>query len=70
MRSSTLTVRSERSTVTCRAGLMLRLLAGLQRCLHNQRTRRQLAQLDGRQLADAGITSAERDAELAKPFWR
>jgi uncharacterized protein YjiS (DUF1127 family) len=29
-----------------------------------------LAQLDGRQLADTGITQADRDAELDKPFWR
>jgi uncharacterized protein YjiS (DUF1127 family) len=70
MRSSTLTVRSELQGVTCRAGLMLRLLAQLQLWRQNSRTRRQLAQLDGRQLADAGITSSERDAELAKPFWR
>ena len=36
----------------------------------NRQTRRQLARLDSRQLADAGITEAQRQAELAKPFWR
>lgn len=70
MRSSPLTVRTEFQAVSCRAGLMLRLLAGLQTWRQNSRTRRQLAQLDARQLADTGITQAERDAELDKPFWR
>jgi uncharacterized protein YjiS (DUF1127 family) len=70
MRSSTLTVRTEFQGVTCRAGLMLRLMARLQLWRQNSRTRRQLAQLDGRQLADAGISPSERDAELDKPFWR
>lgn len=36
----------------------------------NARTRRQLAKLDERQLADAGITPSERISELKKPFWR
>lgn len=36
----------------------------------NLRTRSQLARLDSRQLADAGITEAQRQAELEKPFWR
>ncbi|AZC21832.1 hypothetical protein C4K39_0118 [Pseudomonas sessilinigenes] len=34
------------------------------------RTRRLLAQLDERQLADSGISHCERAAELRKPFWR
>ena len=42
------------------------VLCGWQR---NLRTRRQLARLDSRQLADAGITEAQRQNELAKPFW-
>lgn len=70
MRSSTLTVRSELPTVTCRAGLMLRLWARVLLWQQNSRTRWQLAQLDDRQLADAGITASEREVELAKPFWR
>jgi uncharacterized protein YjiS (DUF1127 family) len=36
----------------------------------NLRTRRQLARLDTRQLADAGISEAQRQQELATPFWR
>ncbi|HEY1029327.1 MAG TPA: DUF1127 domain-containing protein [Pseudomonas sp.] len=36
----------------------------------NRRTRQQLARLDARQLADAGISSAQRSEELDKPFWR
>lgn len=34
------------------------------------RTRRQLAALDARQLADVGISHSERLDELSKPFWR
>ncbi|WP_085723454.1 DUF1127 domain-containing protein [Pseudomonas sp. R37(2017)] len=47
-------------------GLPKRLFAGLERA----RTRRLLAQLDDRQLADLGISLAERCNELDKPFWR
>ena len=32
--------------------------------------RRQLAQLDLRQLSDVGISPGDRMAELSKPFWR
>jgi len=46
---------------------LLRLL----RLWHQRiRTRRQLAALDERLLADAGISPSERLAELRKPFWR
>lgn len=48
----------------------LRLLAALLLWRQHARTRRQLAQLDERLLADAGISTAERHAELTKPFWR
>lgn len=47
-----------------------RLLALLGLYLHNTRTRRQLAELDSRQLADLGISPSERVAEISKPFWR
>ncbi|UTW06052.1 DUF1127 domain-containing protein [Pseudomonas benzenivorans] len=40
------------------------------RWLRNVRTRRQLANLDERLLADAGITPSERRSELDKPFWQ
>jgi uncharacterized protein YjiS (DUF1127 family) len=50
--------------------LWLRAYAALCGWQRNRCTRRQLARLDSRQLADAGITEAQRQAELAKPFWR
>lgn len=48
----------------------LRILARLAMWRRNARTRRQLARLDDRQLADAGISSCDREMELDKPFWR
>ncbi|WP_339525040.1 DUF1127 domain-containing protein [Pseudomonas sp. EA_35y_Pfl2_R111] len=50
--------------------LWLRAYAALCGWRRKLRTRRQLARLDSRQLADAGITEAQRQAELARPFWR
>lgn len=47
----------------------LKLYATLLHWQRNLRTRRQLARLDARQLADAGISEAQRQAELSKPFW-
>lgn len=64
------TDHAEDSRVASRTAFAVHLLARLQLCWQNARTRRQLAQLDARQLADAGITQAERDSELDKPFWR
>lgn len=66
----TATAGSECSPVPPRSSLAVRLLVRVQGYLQNSRTRRQLAQMDGRQLADVGITQAERDSELDKPFWR
>lgn len=48
----------------------LGLYAMLRHWQRNRRTRRQLALLSEQQLADAGISSAECEQELAKPFWR
>lgn len=48
----------------------LRAYAALCRWQRNLHTRSQLARLNSRQLADAGITEAQRQAELEKPFWR
>ena len=48
----------------------LNLYARLRQWQRNSRTRRQLARLDSRQLADAGISEAQRQLELDKPFWR
>jgi len=53
-----------------RGSWLLRVIASLSLWQQNARTRRQLAQLDARLLADAGINPAERLAELDKPFWR
>lgn len=33
-------------------------------------SRRELAQLDDRMLHDIGITSADVDSEVSKPFWK
>lgn len=46
------------------------LLALLHIWQQRSRSRRQLAQLDSRLLADTGISEAERQVELSKPFWR
>jgi uncharacterized protein YjiS (DUF1127 family) len=48
----------------------LRLVAVIVVWRRNARTRKQLARLDDRQLADAGICPCEREMELEKPFWR
>lgn len=47
-----------------------KLLQLLQLWRQRSRTRRQLAMLDERLLADAGISHSERMDELDKPFWR
>lgn len=46
------------------------LLALLHIWQQRSRSRRQLAQLDPRLLADTGISAVERQVELSKPFWR
>lgn len=52
------------------SALPLRLLATLLTWQRRMVSRRQLARLDARLLADAGISEAQRHAELSKPFWR
>ena len=47
-----------------------RLLRGLWQGLERARTRRLLAQLNGRDLADLGLSHADRLNEMEKPFWR
>ena len=42
----------------------------LMQLYRHHRTRRQLAMLDSRLLADIGISEAERQAVLAKPLWK
>lgn len=48
----------------------LNVYARLQHWQRNLRTRRQLAQLSEQELADVGISHAQRLEELDKPFWR
>jgi uncharacterized protein YjiS (DUF1127 family) len=50
--------------------LPLRLLANLMLWQRRISSRHQLARLDARLLADAGISEAQRCEELSKPFWR
>jgi uncharacterized protein YjiS (DUF1127 family) len=47
-----------------------RVLSTLAKWARQAHERRQLAQLDHRELSDLGISSADRMTELAKPFWR
>jgi uncharacterized protein YjiS (DUF1127 family) len=51
-------------------GLWRRARWYLRQWRQNLYSRKQLARLDGRLLADAGISEAQRQMELAKPFWR
>ncbi|MGZ9665687.1 DUF1127 domain-containing protein [Pseudomonas sp. GNP014] len=47
-----------------------RLLRGVWQALERARTRRLLAQIEQRDLADLGLSHADRLSELEKPFWR
>jgi uncharacterized protein YjiS (DUF1127 family) len=50
---------------------LFRLLVAWRRRWRIRRdTRRDLAELDARQLADVGISARQRDAECAKWFWQ
>lgn len=42
----------------------------LMQMARTHRTRRQLAQLSDHLLADIGLTEAQRQAEVLKPFWK
>ncbi|KRW60866.1 DUF1127 domain-containing protein [Pseudomonas sp. TTU2014-080ASC] len=52
------------------SALSLRIFSAIVQWRRRAISRRQLAHLDARLLADAGITEAQRQAELSKPFWR
>lgn len=52
------------------SGLPLRIVATLVLWQRRVVSRSQLARLDSRLLADAGISESQRQAELKKPFWR
>ena len=60
----------EHSSSNTTSALPLRLFAALLLWQRRIVSRRQLARLDARLLADAGISEAQRHAELSKPFWR
>ncbi|MGC6374027.1 DUF1127 domain-containing protein [Pseudomonas sp. K2I15] len=49
--------------------LLKRAASALARWEQRARTRRLLAQLDPRELSDAGISHGDRTAELSKSFW-
>ncbi|MDL0432208.1 DUF1127 domain-containing protein [Marinobacter sp. TBZ242] len=42
----------------------------LMHMVRTHRSRRQLAQLSDHLLADIGLTEAQRQAEILKPFWK
>ncbi|KIU50277.1 MULTISPECIES: DUF1127 domain-containing protein [Pseudomonas] len=60
----------ENNAQQSQGSLPLRLLANLMLWQRRIASRHQLARLDSRLLADAGISEAQRYEELSKPFWR
>jgi len=50
--------------------LLRRTFSTLAKWVRHAYERRQLAQLDLRELSDVGISPGDRMAELSKPFWR
>lgn len=58
------------NTQTAQTSTPLRFLANLMLWQRRIASRHQLARLDARLLADAGISEAQRYEELSKPFWR
>ncbi|MBY8949267.1 DUF1127 domain-containing protein [Pseudomonas sp. SH10-3B] len=50
--------------------LLRRTVSTLAKWVRHAYERRQLAQLDLRELSDVGISQGDRVAELSKPFWR
>ncbi|KPX13248.1 DUF1127 domain-containing protein [Pseudomonas syringae] len=61
---------SESTVTTAKASLPLRVFANLMLWQRRLSSRHQLARLDARLLADAGISESQRYEELSKPFWR
>lgn len=60
----------DHSQTTGSSALPLGILSTVLQWQRRVISRRQLARLDSRLLADAGISEAQRQAELNKPFWR
>lgn len=63
-------LRFNDTTTESKASLPLRVLANVSLWQRRLASRHQLARLDSRLLADAGISEAQRCEELSKPFWR
>ena len=61
---------NESNAVNTQASMPLRVLANLMLWQRRISSRHQLARLDSRLLAEAGISEAQRYEELSKPFWR
>ena len=61
---------NESNAVKTQTSMPLRVLANLMLWQRRISSRHQLARLDSRLLADAGISEAQRYEELSKPFWR
>ncbi|BBP86236.1 DUF1127 domain-containing protein [Pseudomonas sp. No.21] len=66
--SSDLILSSSESSA--KASWPLRVISTLLMWQRRISSRHQLAMLDSRLLADAGISEAQRELELNKPFWR
>jgi uncharacterized protein YjiS (DUF1127 family) len=60
----------EETAQSAKGSLVLRMFANLMLWQRRLSSRHQLARLDARLLADAGISEAQRYEELSKPFWR
>lgn len=58
------------SIASDKSPLPLQMIATLMLWQRRIVSRRQLARLDARLLADAGISENQRSVELQKPFWR
>lgn len=63
-------IRFSQGRVSGSPALPQRILSSLAHWQRRAVSRRQLALLDSRLLADAGISEAQRQVELSKPFWR
>ena len=60
----------DHSQSTGSSAIPLRMFSTLMLWQRRIVSRSQLARLDARLLADAGISEAQRQNELSKPFWR
>ncbi|MGY4491428.1 DUF1127 domain-containing protein [Pseudomonas putida] len=60
----------QNSTEVNSTSFPLRVISNLMLWQRRIASRHQLARLDARLLADAGISEAQRCEELSKPFWR